>query len=140
VLTIYDVKSSSWEDLYHDNICCLNPRQQRTFPDGAKLLSAGGVLTRVTFAALVLIIQSKEVFVVPTFIPFKNYIELLIIGMATTSLLFIFATVGMIQIAAGRIPFKRKEKDKGETDKKRLKNAENYVETTSYFFSAGFTG
>jgi hypothetical protein len=62
-------------------------------------LTMSGILAGFTFAALVLIIQSKEKFVTPisfTFIfhyPMTDYSEVLITGLALDSVLFIFMTI-----------------------------------------------
>jgi hypothetical protein len=75
-------------------------------------LNVTGFLGGITFAAMILIIESKDrfqaQFPVPSFlseqIPFFNFIEfpeLLIVGTAFVSVLFIIATVGYIRVAAG---------------------------------------
>jgi hypothetical protein len=122
------------------------PRVQLNKERAEHQLSAGGVLSGVTFAALVLIIQSKEAFAVPAFITFVSYTEILIIGMAITSLLFIFSTVGMVQIAAERVPSLDAEshhcKDitRRRLSEREKSNAENYIRTISSSFSAAFYG
>lgn len=67
-------------------------------------LTVTGVLGGITFAAMILIIESKDKFEAQLPILFFNsidYPELLIVGTAFVSVLFITATVGQIRVAAG---------------------------------------
>jgi len=63
-------------------------------------LGVTGFLGGITFAAMILLIQSRNDIQLPSdFPPF--YLDSLITGTAISSVLFIVASVGMIRVAAG---------------------------------------
>lgn len=63
-------------------------------------LSVTSFLGGITFAAMILLIQSRKDIAIPSEFP-TFYLDLLITGTAITSVLFIVSSVGMIRIASG---------------------------------------
>lgn len=85
-------------------------------------LGVTGFLGGIAFAAMILLIQSKNDITLPSDFP-SFYLDALITGTAISSVFFIVASVGMIRVAAG-------EKDEKDP----------FSEAMATFASLGFFG